>query len=135
MAKKRSRGKINPSDLLAVIAGAAVAGKVGNLNLPINEKIKKVVPLGLGVFASMQKNQTIKMVGYGMTAFSGVKLIAEFVPSLGIGQGMDLGGFELEEINGPASNYALNGPGSPANKSMALAGFNDEPGMNTDLFG
>jgi hypothetical protein len=134
MKKGRGRGKINPIEILAVIAGAAVAGKLGNLNLPINDKIKKAIPLIGGVFLSMQKNQSIKMVGYGMAAMGGVKMVAEFVPALGIGQGMDLGAFELIE---GASDYALNGTNNTGvNQSSALFGIHanlDDSG-NSDNF-
>lgn len=136
MAKRKGgkTGKVNFGEILAVVAGAAVAGKVGNLNIPVNDKIKKALPLALGVVLTMQKNATVKMAGLGMAAFGGVKLVAEFVPSLGIGAGMDMGAFEL--IEGPANNYALNGPGSStANKLVSLSGLDQDDNVNTDNFG
>lgn len=135
MAKKRGgkMGKVNFGEILAVVAGGAVAGKVGNLNIPVNDKIKKALPLALGVVLTMQKNPTIKMVGLGMAGVGGVKLVAEFVPSLGIGAGMDMGAYEL--IEGPASNYALNGPGEQrANTLTSLSGLDLNDEVNTDNF-
>lgn len=134
MAKGRGKlGKINPSEILAVVAGVAIAGKVGNLNIPVNDKIKKAIPLVGGIFLSMQKNPTIKMVGYGMAGMGGVKLVADFVPSLGIGAGMDLGAYEVIE---GAQNYALNGPSAGANTLTSLSGIDREldDTMNSDNF-
>jgi len=118
MAKSKRSKKINVADLLAVAGGAVIAGKVGNLNLPIPEKIKPALPLLLSVVLSMNKNNTVKMIGYGMAAVGSVQALKTYVPQLGIGEGENISDFEL--IEGPGS-YAVFGPGG--------SGVNTGPGL------
>jgi hypothetical protein len=133
MAKSKRSKKINFADLLAVAGGAIVAGKVGNLNLPIPEKIKPALPLLLSVVLSMNKNNTVKMIGYGMAGMGAVQALKAYVPQLGIG-GENVSDFEL--IEGPG-NYAVFGPEQGgANQGPGLYGpennyaFSDEGTLN-----
>ena len=91
--------KINLQKTGGLIAGSLAAQVVSNKFLagtpekPMNDYIKKGVPLLAGIFLSAQKNQLISAAGDGMIAFAGANLVAGFIPEetkLNLGIGADV---------------------------------------------
>jgi len=108
-------------EVLALIAGAAVASKIANMNISvIPDKIKPLLPVVAGFLLAKKGNNMIKAAGMGMIAAGGVKAVGSFFPSLGIGEAEEA----YVQLNG-AGNYALadgEDPSLGAAGNYALAG-------------
>jgi hypothetical protein len=120
---RRSVGAVGADmaqEILAVTAGAVIAGKVISLvGSKLDAKIAAVVPIAVGVFLpKFVKNSMVKGISNGMIAVGGQKLVSNFLPALGqtddvvLVSGLDeigaldqIGyGSEISEINGTDIN-------------------------------
>lgn len=77
--------------------------------------IKSLVPVGVGVFFAMQKNQLVKNAGFGMIGSGGVELANVIVPGIGAPSVPDvfMDGPDEDDVlmlNGPADQSILSGP-------------------------
>lgn len=102
MAKKNT--KIEFTQILGVIGGA-VGAQILNKTVEkfapdLNPLVKSVIPIGVGVFLSTQKNTMFKGVGYGLIGSGGVSLVNAFMP-----QGVT--GIEDFFMDGPAGQDIL----------------------------
>jgi hypothetical protein len=121
-------------DIAGVLIGAVAAKFVikGIAKALPNQTplIKSLVPVGAGVFFSMQKNQLVKNAGMGMIAVGGVELANVIVPGIGAPEIPDVfmdGVDDFDDVlmlNGPADQSILSGPAdqsilsSPADQSI-----------------
>jgi hypothetical protein len=135
MAKKRAAGGLmkNVNDAAALTVGAAVASKIGNINLPVPAQLKPLLPVLLGVFL-MKRGGFIGNVGAGMVAIGGTQVIKAVAPQLGIGADESISEYVIEG----AEDYALAGPGenvSGYGSSYALSGMPQSDDTNSDFAG
>ena len=133
MAKRKmsTTGKMPVQQVLGVLAGAVaanLAGQLVNKMLPnTSNTVKGLIPVGLGVFLAMQKNEIVKGAGYGMVAKGGGDLVSSMLPSI---SGIDTDELFLSEsyddmLGLPADQSILS---LPADQSI-LSGM-DEDGIN-----
>jgi hypothetical protein len=92
--------------------------------------IKSLVPVGVGVFFAMQKNQLVKNAGFGMIGSGGVELANVIIPGIGAPMVPDvfMDGPDEDDIlmlGSPADQFILSGPadqsilsGGPADQSI-----------------
>jgi hypothetical protein len=140
MAKKKRGAGLTKTltDAAALTAGAAVAAKVANINLPVPAQLKPALPIFLGLFL-MKKGGFMGGVGMGMVAVGGTKLLNAVAPQLGIGADEGVSDYVIEGAEdyalAGADPFALNGqePVSEVNSSYALAGMDSE--FNSDMNG
>jgi hypothetical protein len=140
MAKRKmSGGKMPIQQVLGVLAGAVAANLAGQLVTKLmpdaNNTIKGLIPVGLGVFLAMQKNEIVKGAGFGMVAKGGGDLVAGMLPSIT--------GIDTDELF--LSEYYDDGLGLPADQSILslpadqsiLSGMDDDGlfGDDDGLFG
>jgi len=131
MAKRRmSSSKMPVQQVLGVLAGAVAANLAGQLVTKLmpnaNSTVKGLIPVGLGVFLAMQKNEIVKGAGFGMVAKGGGDLVSNMLPSI---TGIDTDELFLSEyyddsLGLPADQSILS---LPADQSI-LSGM-DEDGM------
>ena len=127
MAKRMIKGKLPVMQILGVVGGAFAAGIVNNLitkNMPdAKENIKSLIPLGLGVFLAMQKNEIVKGAGLGMVAAGGSALIKALMPDPAVSGVDDYFMNEYDDyLNAPADQSILS---APADQSI-LSGYDDD---------
>jgi hypothetical protein len=86
MAKK-SKMKLPINEVLGVVAGAVAAGFVSKL---VNDKlpnvpgvVKSLIPIGVGIFLTGNKNAIVKGAGFGMVAKGGADLASTLIPGIG----------------------------------------------------
>ena len=105
--KKSVMGKDTLTSALGLTLGAAVAGKVSNINLPvIPEKLRPAVPVLLGIFLMNRDGAFMKSLGAGMVAGGGVKVVSALAPGLNIsGANETINDYQIEG----ATDYALAG--------------------------
>jgi hypothetical protein len=94
--------------------------------------IKSLVPVGVGVFFAMQKNQLVKNAGFGMIGSGGVELANVIVPGIGAPSVPDVFMDGPEDdflmLSGPADQSILSGPADqsilsgPADQSILSGG-------------
>ncbi len=118
MAKKNT--KIEFTQILGVIGGA-VGAQILNKTVEkfapdLNPLVKSVIPIGVGVFLSTQKNTMFKGVGYGLIGSGGVSLVNAFMP-----QGVT--GIEEFFMDGPAGQDILS---DPAGQDILSAAVDEE---------
>jgi len=137
MAKRMSKGKFPTTQVLGVVAGSIAAGYVSNIitkQMPeTKENVKALIPLALGVFLAMQKNEIIKGAGFGMVAAGGSALVDALMPpdtTTPAVKGVDdYFMSEMDEFMSlPADQSILS---APADQSI-LSGYDDENGMYGD---
>jgi hypothetical protein len=92
--------------------------------------IKSLVPVGVGVFFAMQKNQLVKNAGFGMIGSGGVELANVIIPGIGAPMVPDvfMDGADEDDmlmLSAPADQFILSGPadqsilsGGPADQSI-----------------
>lgn len=139
MAKKTRKMGGVLTDAAGLTVGAAVASKVSNINLPIiPANLRPALPIVLGIFLMNRPNAFMKSLGAGMVAASGVKLVGQFAPGLGIGAGESISEYQIEGAEdyalAGADNEMLSAPSemvSGYSSSYALAGVD----TNTDMLG
>ena len=132
MAKRKTSvsGKMPVQQVLGVLAGAVAANLAGQLvtkMLPnTSNTIKGLIPVGLGIFLAMQKNEIVKGAGYGMVAKGGGDLVSGMIQSITVIDTDELFLSEMYEDNLglPADQSILS---LPADQSI-LSGM-DEDGM------
>lgn len=129
MAKKSKSGKIDIASLGFGILGAAVAGKIAGINLPVNDKLKPFIPVVAGVALMMTKNAQAKAAGLGMAVYAGTRAIAANVPALGLGGDSSMGDYMIEgpdyALAGPDSDGTMIGAATETGSSYALAGVDE----------
>lgn len=113
MAKRRmSSSKMPVQQVLGVLAGAVAANLAGQLVTKLmpnaNATVKGLIPVGLGVFLAMQKNEIVKGAGFGMVAKGGGDLVSSMLPSIT--------GIDTDELF--LSEYYDDGLGLPADQSI-----------------
>lgn len=113
MAKRNmSAGKLPVQQVLGVLAGAIAANLAGQLVTKLmptaNDTVKGLIPVGLGIFLAMQKNEIVKGAGYGMVAKGGGDLVSSMLPSIT--------GVDTDELF--LSEYYDDGLGLPADQSI-----------------
>jgi len=135
MAKRMSKGKFPTTQVLGVVAGSIAAGYVSNIitkQMPdTKDNVKALIPLALGVFLAMQKNEIIKGAGFGMVAAGGSALVDALMPATPGVKGVDdYFMSEMDEFMGlPADQSILS---APADQSI-LSGYDgDESGLYGD---
>jgi hypothetical protein len=124
-------------DVAGVLIGAVAAKfviKAVDKALPNQSPlIKSLLPVGVGVFFAMQKNQLVKNAGFGMIGSGGVELANVIVPGIGAPSVPDvfMDGPEDDELlilSGPADQSILSGPADqsilsgPADQSILSGG-------------
>ena len=86
MAKK-SKMKLPINEVLGVVAGAVAAGfvsKIVNDKLPnVPGVVKSLIPIGVGIFLTGNKNAIVKGAGFGMVAKGGAELASTLIPGIG----------------------------------------------------
>jgi len=127
MAKRMISGKFPTMQILGVVGGAFVAGIVNNVitkNMPdAKETTKSIVPLGLGIFLAMQKNEILKGAGLGMVATGGAALVKALMPAPEVTGVDDYFMNEYDDyLNAPADQSILS---MPADQSI-LSGYDDD---------
>lgn len=140
MAKRKMiSGKLPVQQVLGVLAGAIAANLAGQLVTKLmpdaNDTVKGLIPVGLGIFLAMQKNEIVKGAGYGMVAKGGGDLVSAMLPSIT--------GIDTDELF--LSEYYDDGMGLPADQSILslpadqsiLSGMDDDGmyGEDDGLFG
>ena len=140
MAKRKmTAGKLPVQQVLGVLAGAIAANLAGQLVTKImpnaNDTVKGLIPVGLGIFLAMQKNEIVKGAGYGMVAKGGGDLVSSMIPSIT--------GIDTDELF--LSEYYDDGLGLPADQSILslpadqsiLSGIDDDGlfGDDDGMFG
>jgi hypothetical protein len=128
--KKMSKGKFPTTQILGVVAGSIAAGYVNNIiskQLPdTKDSIKSLIPLALGVFLAMQKNEIVKGAGFGMVAAGGSSLVDALMPPAAVTGVDDYFMSEVDEfLSSPADQSILS---APADQSI-LSGYASEEGM------
>jgi hypothetical protein len=133
MAKRMIKGKFPVQQILGVVAGSVAATYVGNMiskNLPdTKDSIKALIPIALGTFLAMQKNEIVKGAGFGMVASGGSDLVNALMPP-------KITGVDDYFMNG--DDYFMNGEddfmslpadqsilSAPADQSI-LSGYDDD---------
>jgi len=137
--KRTTKSKINVPTILGVIGGAIVAGvakkAIEKAAPTMNSKIVGLVPVALGVFLSLQKNEIVKGAGLGMIAKGGFDLAGAFIPAIAGPEMDDLfmsASDDLDMLGLPADQSILS---LPADQSI-LSGMDEDENsfMNGDDF-
>jgi hypothetical protein len=136
--KRTTKSKINVPSILGIVGGAIVAGIAKKTleskapNLPA--VVRGLLPVGLGIFLSMQKNEIVKGAGLGMIAKGGLDLASAFIPGIGAAEIDDLfmNGNDMDLLGLPADQSILS---LPADQSI-LSGMDEDENsfMNGDDF-
>jgi hypothetical protein len=137
--KRVTKSKINVPSILGIVGGAIVAGLAKKTleskapNLPA--AVRGLLPVGLGIFLSMQKNEIVKGAGLGMIAKGGLDLASAFIPGIGAPEIDDLfmsASNDMDLLGLPADQSILS---LPADQSI-LSGMDDDENsfMNGDDF-
>ena len=138
--KRTTKSKINVPSILGIVGGAVVAGIAKKTletkapNLPA--VVRGLLPVGLGIFLSMQKNEIVKGAGLGMIAKGGLDLASAFIPGIGAAEVDDLFLSASDDMDDfmslPADQSILS---LPADQSI-LSGIDDDDNsfMNGDDF-
>ena len=128
--KRMSKGKFPTTQILGVVAGSIAAGYVNNIitkQMPdTKDNIKALIPLALGVFLAMQKNEIVKGAGFGMVAAGGSALVDALMPPAVTGVD-DYFMSEVDDfLSAPADQSILS---APADQSILSGYAGDEEGM------
>jgi hypothetical protein len=137
--KRTTKSKINVPSILGIVGGAIVAGIAKKTleskapNLPA--AVRGLLPVGLGIFLSMQKNEIVKGAGLGMIAKGGLDLASAFIPGIGAPEIDDLfmsASDDMDLLGLPADQSILS---LPADQSI-LSGMDEDENsfMNGDDF-
>lgn len=135
--KRTTKSKINVPSILGIVGGAVVAGiakkqlETKAPNLPA--AVRGLLPVGLGIFLSMQKNEIVKGAGLGMIAKGGLDLASAFIPGIGAAEVDDLflsASDDMDLLSLPADQSILS---LPADQSI-LSGI-DSDDENTFMNG
>jgi hypothetical protein len=128
--KRTTKSKINVPSILGIVGGAVVAGIAKKTletkapNLPA--VVRGLLPVGLGIFLSMQKNEIVKGAGLGMIAKGGLDLASAFIPGIGAAEVDDLFLSASDDMDDfmslPADQSILS---LPADQSI-LSGMDDD---------
>ena len=129
--KRMTKGKFPTTQILGVVAGSIAAGYVNNIitkQMPdTKDNIKALIPLALGVFLAMQKNEIVKGAGFGMVAAGGSALVDALMPPTGVTGVDDYFMSEVDDfLSAPADQSILS---APADQSILSGYAGDEEGM------
>jgi len=137
--KRVTKSKINVPSILGIVGGAIAANfarkAIEKAAPSLNPAIVGLLPVGLGIFLSMQKSDAVKGLGLGMIAKGGLDLAAAFIPGIGAPEIDDLfmsASNDMDLLGLPADQSILS---LPADQSI-LSGMDDDENsfMNGDDF-
>jgi len=125
--------------LVGRFAGSAVRGLVNKVfnTTQVPPVVSDLIPVIAGVYLAGKKSNTMKMIGYGMIAGGGSRMLGELIPAIGsLPRSEVIKRMMNPMMNRPANQSILQRPmndsygvGVPANQSILQGSA--EPGMRT----